>query len=163
MASGVRQTHQAVWSISSFHSALSWELIESMQVQGLITLMSSPLSLCFKRMSNISTKRHHNSNRPHQISTLQNNIGKRENLVQRQVCMKCHFPKYCSNMKKKKKTLPNSLRFPTNICEHRLLPLPRRSWLSFHVFHFSSSAEPCACLFLLHFYDVSAIAIRLHY
>lgn len=67
-------------------------------VYGLITL-APPSSSFPLKISNISAKQHHN--RPHQSSTLQNNARKRDILVQRQVCMKYHFPKYCSNMGKK--------------------------------------------------------------
>ena len=124
MASGVRQTHQAVWSALSFHSGWFGELIEAMLVndeyQGLISLVSSPLAFALKS-SNIPTKRHCHSNRSHQTSTSQNEAGQGEILVRRQAWMRYRFPKYCSNMKR----IPNSWRFPTNICERRLLPLAK--------------------------------------
>lgn len=76
-------------------------------------------------------------------------LGSKISLVSRQVCMKYHFPKYCSNMKKK---IPNSLRFSTNMCAHRLLSLAKTAlgftlMSSISTLVFSSSAR-AMCLFI---------------
>lgn len=70
----------------------------------LVGFVPLPLSSALQ-ISNNFTKRHQNSDRRHQSSALQNNVGMRNILVQKQLCMKYHFPKYCLNMKKNPKFL----------------------------------------------------------
>lgn len=92
---------------------------------------------------------------------LQNKVGMRKTLVQRQGCMKYHLPKYCSNMRKTHKIPQECSLIHVNVAHSHL---PRRFlatlWcLQFPHLFSTLLPEPCACLFLLHFYDVSALAI----